>query len=361
MYSVAPPAQLRTYICISSLQIYRVLKKSQDTWLLFFSFSFSLTSQVRPRKRPQDSRLKMEAFNTSVVIHEYMEMIIMYWNLATPDFYFNICFLPLLITMSLQQVQIVSRNFLQEVSFETKSGRKTAKFLIQINYLCFALILGINFSHMFLIQGYFVRAVLLVVLPVWMELRPRELKRDLDCKDCYKEFVKDCIKEYYERSLIMFYLPFVCFFRAPFELSMNLCWLLLFKDFIMALIFGYYFMTGDMIGNIIRITSLYKLDMRSSFLVSNRFTSNYPSDSLTLDFEFDDESQDITYKVPNLYRLTRLKDCRHKDMESNHLSIPVWIDSIESTITLIILSNNFYNKSTKDSLINYYQRIVDVV
>jgi len=204
----------------------------------------------------------------------------MYWNLTTLNFYFNISMLFVLITTSEHQVRVLSINSTLEVSFETKSGMKTAKFLIQVNYLCFALIQGMNYSLIFLFQGYFVRAVLLVVLPVWMELRPRELKRDLDCKDCYKEFIKNCIKEYYERSLIMFYMPFVCsYILSPFELSMNLCWFLLFKDLTMTLIFGYYLMTGDLIG--ITLESQDKLEMKSSSLVFKITTSNYPSDSLT--------------------------------------------------------------------------------
>ena len=57
----------------------------------------------------------------------------------------------------------------QEVSFESKSGKKTAKFKIKLNYIFLAFLQVIPYSVGPGIQGYCIAASLMVVLPVWMK------------------------------------------------------------------------------------------------------------------------------------------------------------------------------------------------
>jgi len=192
--------------------------------------------------------------------------------------------------------------FTQEVSLETNSGKKTATFLFELNYVfmfglyCMAhpLYLGI--------QGCLITASLMVALPVWMKQNSNHVKRDqwiLDCKDCYKQYIKD--RHY----------PWKDTWTIIYILSIRLC--IPVSSFLReCFAFGYHLSIGYLIG-------IALLTFQSFLILLSRTFSSYgPINTVYSKWYSFDISVETLEQASLLFIVRRLK-CRHR--QQNNLSI----------------------------------------
>jgi len=228
------------------------------------------------------------------------------WNLTSQELDFiyfqtrgliGLAFLYFMIVVCIQ----VTLEWNELVSFESKSGKKTAKFRIKLNYVFLAFLQVIPYPVSPGIQGYCIAVYLMVVLSVRMKRHQSrengDRKKILECNDCVQVDVL-------HQTLIGSSWFFFIIITPSFMLE--------FKDLTLSLPFGYSFMTGCVIGMV-----LVSLGGPSSSLVSNRIPSDLSSKWLA--FAFDVESQDfVCYKNHFLFLVYRIEDCSHEKREFRH-------------------------------------------